>query len=70
MRLAFVFGTRPEAIKLAPLIAEAARRGDRVQSLLITTGQHREMLGAIFKLFAITPDIDLQLMEPARHLPT
>lgn len=68
MRLAFVFGTRPEAIKLAPLIAEAARRGDRVQSLLITTGQHREMLGAIFKLFAITPDIDLQLMEPGQTL--
>ncbi|MCC6546276.1 UDP-N-acetylglucosamine 2-epimerase (non-hydrolyzing) [Candidatus Sumerlaeota bacterium] len=68
MKLAFVFGTRPEAIKLAPLIAEAQRRHDRLSSLLISTGQHREMLGSILHLFDIRPHVDLQLMEPGQAL--
>lgn len=66
MRIAFVLGTRPEIIKLAPVILEAKKRRHRTQ--VIFTGQHREMAGPLLKLFQIQPDLDLRVMRPAQSL--
>jgi len=57
-----VFGTRPEAIKMAPLLAELARRGDHISSRVCVTAQHREMLDQVLEVFGITPDVDLNIM--------
>ena len=57
-----VIGTRPEAIKMAPVIQELQRHPDDFTSLVCSTGQHREMLDQVLTLFAITPDYDLNLM--------
>ncbi|HYK04771.1 MAG TPA: UDP-N-acetylglucosamine 2-epimerase (non-hydrolyzing) [Thermoanaerobaculia bacterium] len=62
----FVFGTRPEAIKLAPLIKELQRTGDAVR--VCVTGQHREMLAQVLRLFEIVPDVDLELMQVDQDL--
>jgi UDP-N-acetylglucosamine 2-epimerase (non-hydrolysing) len=59
-----VVGTRPEAIKMAPVIQELRRRRDRFQVRVCATAQHREMLDQMFSLFGIVPDVDLDLMEP------
>lgn len=65
--LCFIFGTRPEAIKLAPVILAAQRRAEfKVQ--ICVTGQHREMLDQMLDLFSIRPDLDLQLMKPDQSL--
>jgi len=67
MRALVAFGTRPEAIKLAPVIAELRRRpGFRVTVAL--TAQHRELLDQVLPIFQITPDVDLALMEPSQAL--
>ena len=58
-----VFGTRPEAIKLAPIIRELDRRADRFASTVCVTGQHREMLDQMLDLFDIRPDYDLDVMR-------
>ncbi|HYC62369.1 MAG TPA: UDP-N-acetylglucosamine 2-epimerase (non-hydrolyzing) [Thermoanaerobaculia bacterium] len=63
----FVFGTRPEAIKLAPLIAEL-RRDPAFAVRICVTGQHREMLAQVLRLFDITPDVDLDVMQPGQEL--
>lgn len=63
----FVFGTRPEAIKLAPVIEEL-RRHDAGGVRVCVTGQHREMLAQVLDLFAIVPDVDLDLMTPNQDL--
>lgn len=63
-----IFGTRPEAIKMAPVVKELQRRSDTVRSLVCVTGQHREMLDQVLKLFAIQPDFDLNLMRPNQTL--
>lgn len=69
MHLLFIYGTRPEAIKLAPVIREARRRAaDDLRTTIVSTGQHREMLGPVLSLFGIEPDIDLDLMEPDQSL--
>src|SRR5215831_9052264 len=62
-----VLGTRPEAIKLAPVIAELRRCAD-VTSRICVTGQHREMVWPILELFDVHPDIDLALMTPDQRL--
>ena len=62
VRVLSVFGTRPEAIKLAPVIAELRRRKGIVSQVCVT-GQHREMLDQVLGLFGITPDYDLNLMQ-------
>ncbi|WP_413581380.1 non-hydrolyzing UDP-N-acetylglucosamine 2-epimerase [Bdellovibrio sp. HCB288] len=62
-----VFGTRPEAIKLAPLIL-LAKADNRFKTLVCSTGQHREMLKPILSFFEITPDYDLNLMSPGQTL--
>ena len=63
LKVLTVFGTRPEAIKMAPVIYEIQSRAS-VHSLVCVTGQHREMLDQVLGLFAITPDYDLDVMRP------
>lgn len=63
-----VFGTRPEAIKMAPVIRELGRHPDRVRSLVCVTGQHRHMLDQVLDVFRIEPDYDLDLMQPDQTL--
>ena len=63
-----VFGTRPEAIKMAPVILELSLRPDTAAVRVCVTGQHREMLDQMLALFGIHPDIDLDLMEPGQTL--
>ncbi len=63
MKILSVFGTRPEAIKMAPVIRELQKHPDRVEPLVCVTAQHRQMLDQVLGLFAIQPDIDLNLME-------
>lgn len=58
-----VFGTRPEAIKMAPVVRELKRHGRDIRSLTCSTGQHREMLRQVLDLFDIQPDYDLNLMQ-------
>jgi UDP-N-acetylglucosamine 2-epimerase len=65
-RLLFVAGTRPEGIKLAPVILEARKRG--VQAQVCTTAQHRELLDGVFRIFGIEPDYDLDVMTPGQTL--
>ena len=63
-----VIGTRPEAIKMAPVLKELARCGDRVRSVVCATAQHRRMLDQVLELFAIRPDFDLDVMRPDQSL--
>jgi UDP-N-acetylglucosamine 2-epimerase (non-hydrolysing) len=66
-RLLFVFGTRPEAIKMAPVILEA-KKYKVFDVIVCVTAQHREMLDQVLKLFEIKPDIDLDIMTPNQTL--
>ena len=68
MRLLFIFGTRPEAIKMAPVVLEAKKRSSTLETIVCVTGQHREMLDQVNRYFQIVPDIDLQLMQPDQTL--
>lgn len=63
-----VFGTRPEAIKMAPVVQELARHPDRILSRVCVTAQHREMLDQMLDLFGIEPDYDLDLMRENQRL--
>lgn len=63
-----VLGTRPEAIKMAPVIKELSKCSDRVRSVICSVGQHREMLDQVLSLFQIKPDYDLNLMQPDQSL--
>ena len=65
--LLFVFGTRPETIKVAPLILKA-KQDPRFRVLVCSTGQHREMIRPLFDFFGFTPDFDLDLMRPGQSL--
>lgn len=67
-KIAFVFGTRPEAIKLAPVIEEFRRRADRFQTRIWLTGQHRQMLDQVMDTFQLKADRDFRLMEPSQSL--
>ncbi len=64
----FVFGTRPEAIKLAPLIKEFKKHEDKFETKVCVTAQHREMLDQVLDFFSIKPDYDLNLMKPNQTL--
>ena len=66
--LALIVGTRPECIKLAPVFAELRRAG-KVRPLLVSTGQHRELLDQALGSFGLKPDVDLGLMTPGQSLP-
>ncbi len=63
-----VFGTRPEAIKMAPVIRELAKRNKEITSRVCVTAQHRQMLDQVLSLFAIKPDYDLNIMEDGQIL--
>ncbi|MBZ0273956.1 UDP-N-acetylglucosamine 2-epimerase (non-hydrolyzing) [bacterium] len=68
IRAAVVFGTRPEAIKLAPVIAQMRRRPERFDVFVAVTAQHREMLDQVLALFGIVPDADLDIMRANQTL--
>jgi len=68
IKTAVIFGTRPEAIKLAPLIRRMADKPDRFQPVTIVTAQHREMLDQVLELFSIKPDHDLSILRPRQTL--
>ena len=67
MKISVIFGTRPEAIKLAPVIL-ALRKDPRIRCRVCVTAQHREMLDQVLEVFGIRPDVDLNLMQPAQSL--
>lgn len=67
-KIMLVFGTRPEAIKMAPLVKEFQKHPDMFQTLVCVTGQHREMLDQVLKIFEITPDFDLNIMKQGQDL--
>lgn len=62
-----VFGTRPEAIKMAPLVKELEKRNE-IDSKVLVTAQHREMLDSVLELFDITPDFDLNIMQHGQSI--
>lgn len=63
-----LYGTRPEAIKLAPVVRRLRERPERFHLRVVTTAQHREMLDQVQSLFGLTPDVDLDLMRPDQTL--
>ena len=63
-----VFGTRPEAIKMAPLVKKLQEMPEEFQTIVCVTGQHREMLDQVLRLFDITPEYDLNIMKPNQDL--
>ncbi len=67
-KVMLVFGTRPEAIKVAPLIKEFQKHADRFETIVCVTGQHREMLDQVLRLFEIVPDYDLNIMKQGQDL--
>ena len=67
-RIMLVFGTRPEAIKMAPLVKEFQKYPDRYQTIVCVTGQHREMLDQVLHIFDIHPNYDLNIMKQGQDL--
>lgn len=67
-RVMLVFGTRPEAIKVAPLVKEFQKYSSRFETIVCVTGQHREMLDQVLHLFEIVPDYDLNIMQQGQDL--
>ncbi len=67
-RIMLVFGTRPEAIKMAPLFKELKRNNDQIETIVCVTGQHRQMLDQVLSLFEITPHYDLDIMKQGQDL--
>ena len=67
-KIMLVFGTRPEAIKMAPLVKEFQKYPDEFRTFVCVTGQHREMLDQVLYLFEITPDYDLNIMKQGQDL--
>ena len=65
-----IFGTRPEAIKMAPLILELKKRAAEFETVVTVTAQHREMLDQVLEIFEITPDYDLDVMQPDQTITT
>lgn len=63
-----IFGTRPEAIKMAPLVLELQKYPDKFESIVTVTAQHREMLDQVLAIFQITPDYDLNIMKDRQTL--
>jgi UDP-N-acetylglucosamine 2-epimerase (non-hydrolysing) len=68
IKVLLVFGTRPEAIKMAPVLRELHRRRDSFRAVLCITAQHREMLDQVLTLFGVKPDYDLNIMKPGQNL--
>lgn len=68
LKVLSVFGTRPEAIKMAPVVKELEKHPDRFESIVCVTAQHRQMLDQVLNLFDIKPDYDLDIMKPGQDL--
>lgn len=67
-KILLVFGTRPEAIKMCPLVKEFQKHPDDFRTIVCVTGQHREMLDQVLTIFDVKPDYDLDLMKPGQDL--
>lgn len=67
-RILLVFGTRPEAIKMAPLVKELQKHPNKFDTIVCVTGQHREMLDQVLRIFEIVPDYDLNIMKQGQDL--
>ena len=67
-KVLIIFGTRPEAIKMAPLVKEFQKYQDVFETKVCVTAQHREMLDQVLDFFNIIPDYDLNLMKPGQNL--
>ena len=67
-KVLLVFGTRPEAIKMAPLVMELQKQKERIETVVCVTGQHREMLDQVLEIFDIKPDYDLNIMKRGQDL--
>lgn len=68
LKVMTIFGTRPEAIKMAPVVLELAKYPDAITPVVAVTAQHREMLDQVLRLFSITPDYDLDIMSQGQTL--
>ena len=68
LKLMTVFGTRPEAIKMCPLVLEMRKYPEYIQPIVAVTAQHREMLDQVLDLFGIVPDYDLNIMTSGQTL--
>ena len=67
-KIMLVFGTRPEAIKMAPLVKEFQKHPDQFETIVCVTGQHRQMLDQVLEIFDIKPDYDLNIMKQGQDL--
>ena len=67
-KVMLVFGTRPEAIKMCPLVKEFQKHAEDFETIVCVTGQHREMLDQVLKIFEVTPDYDLNIMKQGQDL--
>ena len=67
-KVMLVFGTRPEAIKMVPLVKEFQKQKERIETVVCVTGQHREMLDQVLEIFDIKPDYDLNIMKQGQDL--
>src|SRR5690606_15433412 len=67
-RVMLVFGTRPEAIKVAPLVKAFQQQAEQFETIVCVTGQHREVLDQVLRLFEIVPNYDLNIMKPGQDL--
>lgn len=67
-KIMLVFGTRPEAIKMAPLVREFKKHSEKIETIVCVTGQHRQMLDQVLDLFEIKPDYDLNIMKVGQDL--
>ena len=67
-KVMLVFGTRPEAIKMCPLVKEFQKRPKEFETIVCVTGQHREMLDQVLQIFDVHPDFDLNIMKQGQDL--
>lgn len=67
-KVMLVFGTRPEAIKMCPLVKEFQKHNDEFETIVCVTGQHREMLDQVLNIFEVKPDFDLNIMKQGQDL--
>lgn len=68
LKVMTIFGTRPEAIKMAPLVLELQKHPEKIESIVTVTAQHRQMLDQVLSIFEITPDFDLNIMKDRQTL--
>ncbi|WP_000140126.1 non-hydrolyzing UDP-N-acetylglucosamine 2-epimerase, partial [Bacillus anthracis] len=68
LKVMTIFGTRPEAIKMAPLVLELQKHPEKIESIVTVTAQHRQMLDQVLSIFGITPDFDLNIMKDRQTL--